>query len=326
MIIATLKRRPSVHILTCLLFLAGCNSQLPGENSTAGPPKLSIADGQGSDNGGSSNNIQPSPTTAGTTSANPERSDNSKQPADPELAALLNELKTNAKAWQEGKPFDFGPAAAKISQRLSTDFNQMQLELAHEGGQLFIMAGANDLARQVYTALQNAAEKSSDTQIAQPALEIAHAGLTRLNLLNSSPSIEGELFGGGQLDWSQYHGKVVLIDFWATWCPHCVEELPDVKQIYEKFHDQGFDVVGISLDDDKKALADFLDKKQLPWVTLFNEDPTKQGWEGAAMTKQFAIEELPTMMLVDRSGKIVSISARGESLPQQVEKLLAEKQ
>jgi peroxiredoxin len=105
-----------------------------------------------------------------------------------------------------------------------------------------------------------------------------------------------------------------------------VEELPDVKQVYEKFHDQGFDVVGISLDDDKEKLADFLDKRKLPWVTLFDLDPAKQGWDGAAMTKQFAIEELPTMLLVDRAGKIVSISARGEGLPQQVEKLLAEKQ
>jgi peroxiredoxin len=318
---------------SCLLLLAGCNSKPAGDNSTA-PPKLSIGDGQGSDSGpagsspadsGAMNNVQPD-TAKGTAAATADKAGDAKQPVDAELEALLAQLEANAKAWQEGKPFDFGPTAAKICQRLETNFDQTQLELAHDAGQLFVMAGAYDAARQVYTALAKAAEKAPDSKFSPPAQEIAHSGLTKLNLLNSAPTIEGTLFGGGKLDWSQYRGKVVLIDFWATWCPHCVEELPDVKQVYEKFHDQGFDIVGISLDDDKKKLADFLDKKQLPWVTLFDEDPSKQGWEGAAMTKAFGIEELPTMMLVDRAGKIVSISARGEGLPQQVEKLVAEKQ
>jgi peroxiredoxin len=313
----------------CLLILSGCNSKLPGDNSKT-PPKLSIGEGQGTDTGGQRPNDQlggmqadSSNSAAAPTQANP--STDPKQQADPELEAVLNQLETNAKAWQEGKPFDFAPSATKIVERLQTNFNQTQLELAHDAAQLFIMAGAYDDARQVYTALATAAEKASDSKLAPPAQEIAQAGLTKLNLLNSSPIVEGTLFGGGQFDWSAYRGKVVLIDFWATWCPHCVEELPEVKQIYEKFHDQGFDVVGISLDEDKKALADFLDKKQLPWVTLFSDDPAKQGWEGAAMSKAFAVEELPTMILIDRSGKIVSIFARGEVLPQLVEKVLAEK-
>ncbi len=75
----------------------------------------------------------------------------------------------------------------------------------------------------------------------------------------------------------------------------------------------------------EEALAEFLDKKPLPWVTLFNDDPAKEGWEGAAMTKPFAIEELPTMIMIDRAGKIVSISARGEALEPLVKKLVAEK-
>ena len=257
-----------------------------------------------------------------------DQSAESKQPADPELEALLKDLEANAKAWQDGKAYDFRADTAKICQRISTDFNQTQLELAHDVGQLLIMSGSYDLARQIYTALKTAADndKTPDSKIVGAAEEIARAGLKRLDLLNSSPTIEGTQFGSGQFDWSQYRGKVVLIDFWATWCPHCIEELPDVKAIYEKYHDQGFDVVGISLDDDKQKLTDFLAKKPLPWVTLFDDDPAKQGWEGAAMTKAFAIEELPTMMLIDRSGKIVSISARGEGLPQMVEKLVAEKQ
>jgi thiol-disulfide isomerase/thioredoxin len=320
---------PAVCCLAvALISTTGCNSQPPGQNEASAPPKLSIGAEQGSDSNGANADTASNTSTAANTasgSATADQSIDSKNKIDPALQSLLNDLETNAKAWQEGKPFDFAPSAAKISQRLTVDFNQTQLELAHDAAQLFIMAGAYDPARQVYTALQKAAEKAPDLQISTPAREIARSGLTRLDLLNSSPTIEGTVYDGGQFDWSKYLGKVVLIDFWATWCPHCVEEIPDVKQIYEKYHDQGFDVVGISLDDDKKALAEFLDKKPLPWVTLFSDEPAKQGWEGAAMTKAFAIEELPTMIMIDRTGKIVSISARGEAMQPLVEKLVAEK-
>lgn len=310
-----------------LFVLTGCNRTPPGENSAAAPPKLSMGADQAADTAPPAT----TPTNVGTpdatnSSAAPsDNSANAKQQIDPQLQAIINELEANAKAWQEGQPFDFAPSAGKVASRLNADFNQLQLELAHDAGQLFVMAGAYGPARQVYNALAAAAEKQPDSKIAQQAIEIAHTGLKRLNLVGSAPKIEGTVFGGQPFDWSKYQGKVVLIDFWATWCPHCVEEMPDVKQIYDQYHDQGFEVIGVSLDDDKKALTDFLDKKQLPWITLFDDDPSKQGWEGAAMTKPFAIEELPTMIMIDRAGKVVSISARGDALPKLVGKLIAEK-
>jgi peroxiredoxin len=310
-----------------LFLLAGCNRTPPGENSAATPPKLSIGADQSADNTPPATTpmAASTPDAVNSGAAPTDASANAKQQIDPQLQAIINDLEANAKAWQEGQSFDFALSAAKIAQRLNADFGQMQLELAHDAGQLFVMAGAYGPARQVYDALANAAEKHSDSKLSQQATEIAHTGLRKLNLVGSTPKIEGTVFGGQPLDWSKYQGKVVLIDFWATWCPHCVEEMPDVKQIYDQYHDQGFEVIGVSLDDDKKALTDFLDKKQLPWITLFDDDPSKQGWEGAAMTKPFAIEELPTMIMIDRAGKVISISARGDALPKLVGKLIAEK-
>lgn len=307
-----------------LFLLAGCNRTPPGENSAAAPPKLSIGD-QSADNTPPATTPTNMGTPDATNSAPAGASANGKQQIDPQLQAILNDLEANAKAWQEGQSFDFAPSAAKVAQRLNSDFSQIELELAHDAGQLFVMAGAYGPARQVYDALAAAAEKHPDLKFSPQAAEIARTGLKKLNVVGSTPKIEGTVFGGQPLDWSKYQGKVVLIDFWATWCPHCIEEMPDVKQIYDQYHDQGFEVIGVSLDDDKKALTDFLDKKQLPWTTLFDDDPSKQGWEGAAMTKPFAIEELPTMIMIDRSGKVVSISARGDALPKLVGKLIAEK-
>ena len=57
------------------------------------------------------------------------------------------------------------------------------------------------------------------------------------------------------MDLAALKGKVVLVDFWATWCPPCVAEVPNVVKIYEKLHDKGFEIIGISLDSDKAALA-----------------------------------------------------------------------
>ena len=264
-------------------------------------------------------------TPDATNSAPAGASANGKQQIDPQLQAILNDLEANAKAWQEGQSFDFAPSAAKVAQRLNSDFSQIELELSprrwtavRDGRCLW--SGSPGVRR-----IGRRRRKASRFKISPQAAEIARTGLKKLNVVGSTPKIEGTVFGGQPLDWSKYQGKVVLIDFWATWCPHCIEEMPDVKQIYDQYHDQGFEVIGVSLDDDKKALTDFLDKKQLPWTTLFDDDPSKQGWEGAAMTKPFAIEELPTMIMIDRSGKVVSISARGDALPKLVGKLIAEK-
>lgn len=124
---------------------------------------------------------------------------------------------------------------------------------------------------------------------------------------------------GREVDLAVLKGKVVMVDFWATDCGPCVAEMPAIKAAYEKFHEKGFEIVGISLDDKETALRRFIREKGLPWPQHFDG----KGWENR-FALQYGIFGIPTMWLVDRSGKLRFTNAR-DNLAGMVEVLLAEK-
>ena len=123
---------------------------------------------------------------------------------------------------------------------------------------------------------------------------------------------------GSEVDFAKLRGKVVLIDFWATWCGPCVAEIPNVVATYEKLHAKGFEIVGISLDQDKAKLDAFVKDKAMPWRQFFDG----KGWKNEIST-QFGITSIPAMWLINKKGMLVSTNAR-DGLGVQVEKLLAE--
>ena len=123
---------------------------------------------------------------------------------------------------------------------------------------------------------------------------------------------------GREVDMAKLNGKVVLIDFWATWCGPCVAELPHVKEAYEKLHAKGFEIVGISFDEDQEALSKFVKDKAMPWTQFFDG----KGWENK-FGKEFGINSIPAMWLIDKKGVLRDQNARAE-LASKVEKMLAE--
>ena len=114
-------------------------------------------------------------------------------------------------------------------------------------------------------------------------------------------------------------GKWVLIDFWASWCGPCREELPDLVKIYEAFHNNGFDVVGISLDDEVEAWQKAVKKMKLSWHHLSD----LKGWDSKAV-ETYKVFGIPTNLLVNPKGKIVASNIELENLIDKLNEVLGE--
>jgi thiol-disulfide isomerase/thioredoxin len=142
--------------------------------------------------------------------------------------------------------------------------------------------------------------------------------LRKLDALGKPLDIKFTALDGREVDVSKMKGKVVLIDFWATWCGPCVAEIPNVKKAYDKLHPKGFEIVGISFDDDKEKLQRFVSKEEMPWPQFSDG----KGW-GNKFGQQYGINSIPTMWLVDNKGNLREMNAR-DGLDAKVEKLLAE--
>ena len=120
---------------------------------------------------------------------------------------------------------------------------------------------------------------------------------------------------GNPISLKAYRGKVVLLDFWAVWCQPCIAEMPNLKKVYDTYKNAGFDIIGISLDNDETQLRDYLKANNIPWRQVFSG----QGWM-SPIARQYGIRAIPAPWLIDREGKLISHQARGEAL----ERLVAE--
>jgi thiol-disulfide isomerase/thioredoxin len=160
-------------------------------------------------------------------------------------------------------------------------------------------------------------EKQKHDELTEQAQ--AFRGLARrLALPGHVMNLKGKTFDGKDFNLADLKGKVVLVDFWATWCGFCVKEFPHVEELYKAYEGRGFEVVGVSLDEDREQLKDFLKENKLPWIIV--HDAENMGDHPAA--KEYGIVGLPTVVLIGKDGNVITFDARGEQLDEQLAKLL----
>jgi len=189
----------------------------------------------------------------------------------------------------------------------------MQLASAFEH-----MPGGEALSKQAYETFGPIFEKSTNDSIRQMA-ESFQGTLRRLALPGNPMKITGTLLNGQPFDQSTLAGKIVLVDFWATWCGPCIAEIPNVLEQYQKYHSKGFEVVGISLDQERAALEKFVTERKIPWPILF-EPSEGSGWQHP-LASYYGISGIPTVILIGKDGNVVSLNARGERLGELLDEL-----
>ncbi len=173
-----------------------------------------------------------------------------------------------------------------------------------------IATGQFDAARQVYTTLLARFNESPNLR------QKVQADLKRLDLIGKlAPAFTAEDIQGQAIRLGAYRGKYVLLDFWATWCGPCVAEVPRLQAAYQAYHQAGLEIIGVSLDESKAAVVDFIKARKIPWRQIHNASGPND------LVEALGVTSIPATYLIDPEGTIIRLDLRGKALDETLARL-----
>jgi thiol-disulfide isomerase/thioredoxin len=190
-------------------------------------------------------------------------------------------------------------------------------------GQLFQMTQMGSPAKGLADRLNGLITGTMKNEVADQIKQQVEAEQKLAGLEGKPLTIAGKQLDGKDFTTADWKGKVVLVDFWATWCGPCMAEMPRVKKMYADYHDKGLEILGVSNDQSADDLAKFrADNKDAPWPQLFDAAAAQQQqWN--PITLGYGINGIPTMFLIDKKGVCRTVEAR-EKMEDLIPKMLAE--
>jgi peroxiredoxin len=265
---------------------------------------------------------------------------NAPSPAQAQLRALVQEIQAKANAGQrsesnyvaELKSFD----ALISSQEVTNREDLAQIEFMK--GVLYVeVLGNLDKSAETFQHVIASYPEAKFGRVAQDVLSQVEQMKARLEMFKMQEAAIKEQIGrfpdgstpadfsekdlnGKPISLASFKGKVLLIDFWATWCPTCVMDLPNVLAAYQKHHAAGFEVLGITLDEDRGQLEKFIKKHDgMDWPQFFD------GHRNNKLAAQYGVHLIPFTVLLDRSGKVIATELHGEEIEPAISAALAAK-
>lgn len=218
-------------------------------------------------------------------------------------------------AAQSASPQDFGKVQSEWLKKLE-QYASDYPDSPDTAEALLQLAMAQEFANEEEEAKKWYSRIVSDFAQSAPAVKAAGAK-ARLESVGKVLNFQGKTSSGGTVDLASMRGKVVLIQFWATWCEPCKADMATLKELVNKYGRSGFSVLGVSIDSTSQELAAYLQQNQLPWNQIWEE-----GGLDSRPANELGILTLPTMILIDKTGKVVNRNIQAAELDREVQKLL----